>query len=253
LQPGGQPPVAPSALQPKGYVFTPEGRMPYETPRALTREEIPSVVAEFRHAAEFAVAAGFDGAEIHAANGYLVDQFLRSGTNCRTDEYGGPPMNRARLLLEVVAAVASVMGRDRTGVRLSPLHAFNDISDSAPEVTFGAAVAALNELDLAYLHVVEKDDAPLAGTGFAIGELRKKWKGVYVANENYDRARAEAAIAQGVNFVSFGKLFIANPDLPLRFEKNASLNPPDQDTFYGGDARGYTDYPPLADVPAVSL
>lgn len=246
LQPENSLPVAPSALKPAGFVFTSEGRMPYQTPRAVSRDEIPSLVGEFRHAAELAVMAGFDGVEIHAANGYLLDQFLRDGSNHRTDEYGGAPANRARLLLEVARAVASVVGADCTGVRLSPLHAFNDISDSAPAVTFGTAVKALNDLGLAYLHVVEKDDAPIAGARFELSGLRHLWNTAYVANEGYDRTRAEAAIAEGVDFVSFGKLFIANPDLPLRFEKNASLNQPDRNSFYGGDARGYIDYPFLS-------
>jgi N-ethylmaleimide reductase len=246
LQPGRALPVAPSEVRPQGSVRTAEGPLPFETPRALRREEIASVVAEFSRAAEFAVAAGFDGAEIHAANGYLLDQFLRDGANRRTDEYGGSPANRARLLVEVASAVAAVMGADRTGVRLSPLHGFNDMSDSAPEVTFGAAAAALNDLGLAYLHVVEKDDAPVAGPHFDMGALRRLWKSAYMVNESYDRRRAEAAIAGGADFVSFGKLFIANPDLPLRFETDAPLNSPDRQSFYGGDERGYIDYPALA-------
>lgn len=253
FQPGRSLPVAPSAIQPKGQVFTPEGRMPFETPRALSREGIQKVVEEFKQAAEFAIAAGFDGAEVHAANGYLPDQFLRDGANRRKDEYGGSPANRARLLLEVARAVASVMGPECTGVRLSPLHAFNDMFDSAPEATFRTVVTALDNLGLAYLHVVERDDAPHAGPRFEIGNLRRIWKSAYIANENYDRARAETAIAGGIDFVSFGKLFIANPDLPLRFEKNAPLNPPDRDSFYGGDERGYIDYPALVDNSAASF
>lgn len=252
LQPGKSLPVAPSAVLPKGHVFTSEGRMPYEIPRALSREEIQRIVSEFRHAAELAIAAGFDGVEIHAANGYLLDQFLRNGTNRRRDEYGGSAGNRARLLLEVARAVASIVGADCTGIRLSPLHAFNDMSDSAPEVTFGTVVEALNDLALAYLHVVERDDAPVAGPRFEIGSLRQIWKSAYIANENYDRTRAEVAIAGGVDFVSFGKLFIANPDLPLRFEKNAPLNDPDRDSFYGGHEGGYIDYPPLTDGSGIS-
>lgn len=252
LQPGKSLPVAPSAVRPKGSVRTPEGPMPFETPHALSCAEVVSTVAEFRRAAEFAVAAGFDGAEIHAANGYLLDQFLRNGTNHRTDEYGGSAANRARLLVEAATAVASVVGADRTGVRLSPLHGFNDMSDTAPDVTFGTAVSVLNDLGLAYLHVVERDDAPIAGPRFHIGRLRQIWKSAYIANESYDRSRAEAAIAGGADFVSFGKLFIANPDLPLRFATNAPLNTPNRDTFYGGDERGYIDYPALADGPAFS-
>ena len=245
LQPGRSLPVAPSAIRPKGHVFTPEGNVPCETPRALNRAEIHRIVGEFRNAAVLAIAAGFDGVEVHAANGYLLDQFLRNGTNHREDEYGGSAENRARLVLEIARVVASVVGSDCTGVRLSPLHAFNDMSDSAPEVTFATVVAALNDLRLAYLHVVERDDAPAAGPRFEIGMLRQIWKSAYIANENYDRTRADVAIARGVDFVSFGKLFIANPYLPFRLENNAPLNPPDRDSFYGGDERGYIDYPPL--------
>ncbi len=252
LQPAQSLPVAPSALQPKGYVFTPHGRAAYETPGALSGSEIPNVVNEFKQAAQLAIDAGFDGAEIHSANGYLLDQFLRDGANRREDEYGGSPVNRARLLDEVARAVASVLGADRTGVRLSPLHAFNDMSDSAPEATFRTVVSRLNDVGLAYLHVVERDDAPHAGPGFELGGLKEIWKSAYVANEDYTRARAEVAIARGVDFVSFGRLFIANPDLPLRFEKNAPLNRPDSDSFYGGDERGYIDYPSLRDNSASS-
>ncbi len=253
LQPGQSLPVAPSAVQPKGQVFTPKGRMAFETPHALSRDGIQNVIEDFKQAAEFATAAGFDGAEIHAANGYLPDQFLRDGTNRRNDEFGGSPANRARLLLEIARAVTSVMGADCTGVRLSPLHAFNDMFDSAPEATFRTVVTKLNDLGLAYLHVVERDDAPHAGPRFDIGNLRRSWNSAYMANENYDRARAEAAIAGGVDFISFGKLFIANPDLPLRFEKNAPLNSPDRDSFYDGDERGYIDYAALVDNSAVSF
>lgn len=246
LQPQNSPPVAPSAVRPDGTVRTPEGALPFETPRPLHRDELAGVVAEFTRAAEFAIAAGFDGVEIHAANGYLLDQFLRSRTNLRHDDYGGSPQNRARLLVEVASSVASVIGADRTGVRLSPLHGFNDISDAAPAVTFGTAVASLNGLGLAYLHVVERDDAPLAGPRFEIASLRQLWKSAYIANESYGRLRAEAALAAGADFVSFGRLFIANPDLPLRFETHALLNIPDRASFYGGDERGYIDYPTLA-------
>jgi N-ethylmaleimide reductase len=243
LLPGAALPIAPSAFRQEGNVYTPQGRVPYVTPRCATDEEIPALVDEFKVAAELAAAAGFDGAEIHAANGYLVDQFLRDGTNQRQGPYGGSPKNRARFLVEVAHAVASVLGAGSTGVRLSPLHRFNDISDSQPQETFTTAVKALDKLGLAYLHLVEKDDAPLAGPGFELSRLRSLWSSALVVNEDYDRARAEAALGRGADFVSFGKLFIANPDLPRRFRADAELNAPRPDSFYGGDSQGYIDYP----------
>lgn len=243
LQQGGALPVAPSALRPRGTIVTPGGRRPFSAPRPLTREEIPEVVHQFIRAAERSLAAGFDGVELHAANGYLLDQFLRDGTNHRTDEYGGPARKRARVVVEVAQAVASVAGADRTGIRLSPLHSFNDMYDSRPEATFATVVESLNALRLAYLHVVEQNDAPHAGPHFEPSHLRHAWTTAYVANGGYDRESAEAAIRSGVDFVSFGKLFLANPDLPLRFERSATLNEADRHTYYGGTDRGYIDYP----------
>jgi N-ethylmaleimide reductase len=243
LLPGTALPVAPSAIRPKGHVHTPEGRVPYVTPRCATDEEIPGLVDEFKVAAELAAAAGFDGAEIHAANGYLLDQFLRDGANHRQAPYGGPPKNRARFLTEAAHAVASVLGGGSTGVRLSPLHRFNDMSDSEPQETFTTAVKALDKLGLAYLHLVEKDDAPAVGPRFELSRLRSLWSSALVVNEDYDRVRAEVALARGADFVSFGKLFIANPDLPRRFRADAQLNSPRTDSFYGGDSEGYIDYP----------
>jgi N-ethylmaleimide reductase len=246
LLPGTGLPVAPSAIRPKGRVHTPEGRVPYVTPRCVTDEEIPRLVDEFKVAAQLAAAAGFDGAEIHAANGYLLDQFLRNGANHRQAPYGGSPKNRARFLTEVADAVASVLGAGSTGVRLSPLHRFNDMSDSEPRETFTTAVKALDKLGLAYLHLVEKDDAPLVGPRFELSRLRALWSSALVVNEDYDRVRAAAALARGADFISFGKLFIANPDLPRRFLADARLNSPRSDSFYGGDSQGYIDYPFLS-------
>ena len=242
LQPEGARPVAPSAIKPDGEVFTESGPQPFVTPRALDIEEIPGIVHDYRRAAENAMKAGFDGVEVHAANGYLLDQFLRDGTNERTDDYGGPVENRARLLLEVVDAVSSVWGADRVGVRLSPVNGFNDIADSDPDATFQFVAQALNPFGLAYLHVVENDFAGPAD--FDRQALRDAFDGVYIANGGYDKPRANAALAAATSdLVAFGAAYIANPDLVERFALNAPLNEPDPATFYGGDERGYIDYP----------
>ncbi len=248
LQPYGAVPVAPSALRPEGEAFTHEGLKPFVTPRALEVWEIPGIVAQFREGAKNALAAGFDGVEIHAANGYLLDQFLRDGSNRRIDAYGGSVENRVRLLLEVTEAVSDVWGADRVGVRLSPINSFNSLYDSRPDVTFGYAASQLNRFDLAYLHVVESD---FAGSrlrqAYDKNRLRNIFAGTYMANGGYDRERASAALAAGdADLVSFGTFYVANPDLPARFATNAALNIPDKETFYGGDERGYTDYPFLA-------
>lgn len=241
---GGALPVAPSAIQPAGQAFTFEGLKDFVTPRALEIEEIAEIVAQYCHAAACAVAAGFDGVEIHAANGYLIDQFLRDGSNQRTDVYGGPVENRVRLLQEVVDAVAEEIGAEKVGVRLSPMNAFNDMSDSDPQTTFNYAAGAIASIGLAYLHVVEVNMAGEAEAGFNVAEMRGHFDGAYMANGGYDRQRAEKAIESGVaDLVSFGIPFLANPDLPERLRRNAALNQPDQATFYGGDAHGYTDYP----------
>lgn len=248
LQPDGALPVAPSPLKAEGMAMTFEGPKPHVTPRALDTEEIPGIVEQFRTAAGNALAAGFDGAEIHGANGYLLDQFLRDGSNQRTDEYGGPVENRARLLLEVTTAVAEVWGADRVGVRLSPLQPFNGMRDSNPEATFSYVVDRLNEPGLAYLHITEmgKESPGAAGPAFDLSVLRQIYRGIYMTNAGYDRDSANAALKAGrADLVSFGVLFLANPDLPARFAKGAPLNAPDEATFYGGDARGYTDYPTL--------
>ncbi|PZV09145.1 MAG: alkene reductase [Leptolyngbya sp.] len=251
LQPDGATPVAPSAIQPKGDAMTYEGMQRFVTPRALELEEIPGIVEQYRQAAKHALEAGFDGVEVHGANGYLLDQFLRDGTNHRTDAYGGAVENRARLLLEVTGAAVEVWGRDRVGVRLSPSATFNDMTDSDPRATFGHAIQALNQFNLAYLHLLEPSEADLryGGTPIPTKEFRPLYDGLLMVNWDYDQAEGNQAIASGdADLVSYGKLFIANPDLPERFSKNAPLNEPNPDTFYGGGAEGYTDYPTLEEV-----
>ena len=207
------------------------------------------MIAQFRAGAANARQAGFDGVEIHAANGYLIDQFLRDGTNRRTGRYGGSVENRARFLFEVVEAVNGAWGPGRVGVRLSPLGAFNDMYDSDPEALFGYVAERLGDSPLTYLHVVETeeehDENPSLGLDF--GRLRRRYRGLYIANGGYDRERATAALrTRNADLVSFGRLFLANPDLPERLARYAPLNTPDPWTFYGGDARGYTDYPTLS-------
>ena len=247
LQPDGARPVAPSAIRPAGGAFTSDGLRPFVEPRALEPAEIPGIVVQHAEAAERAKAAGFDGVEIHAANGYLLDQFLRDGTNHRSDNYGGSVENRARLLMDVTGAVTDVFPAGRVGVRLSPVNTFNDIADTDPDATFAHVAGALNRFDLAYLHVVETDFAgSTANASFDKNKLRSAFAGAYVANGGYTRDRAEAAIASGeADFVSFGAPYVANPDLVERFRLNAPLNTPDSNTFYGGDEHGYTDYPTL--------
>ena len=247
LQPGGLLPVGPSPIAPDGDTNTYEGPRPFVTPRALDSSEIPGVVDQFRVAAQNSRAAGFDGVEIHAANGYLLDQFLRDGSNRRTDEYGGTLHNRLRLLEQVTEAVTAVWGNERVGVRLSPLNSFNSMKDSDPAATFRAAVTILNRFSLAYLHLVEENRSPAAGPHFEMTELRQVWKGTLIVNGGYDRERANAVLAGSrADFVSFGRLFIANPDLPARLRTNAPLNAADRASFYGGDERGYVDYPSLS-------
>lgn len=245
LQPGNALPVAPSAICPQGEAVTYAGMQAYETPRALLLEEIPGVVADYAAAAQRARDAGFDGVEIHAANGYLLDQFLRDGTNIRTDSYGGNLENRMRLLEEVVTAVTKVWPANRVAVRLSPENQFNDIRDSQPQVTFSSVVEMLSGHQLAFLHVLEGD---MLGGGRLVDYpgLKRLFGGLYLANNDYTRDSANRALRQGdADMVAFGRLFIANPDLPERFARGAVLNEPDPETFYGGGAAGYTDYPML--------
>jgi N-ethylmaleimide reductase len=245
LLPNGAQPVAPSAIKPNGKAFTYQGLVDYVEPRALALSELPSIVADYVHATKCALAAGFDGVEIHAANGYLLDQFLRDGTNKREDEYGGSIENRSRLLLEVTKAVVEVAGSDKVGIRISPVNPFNDMKDSNPQALFNHVVTALNPFKLAYLHVVE---GGIHGGGIAdpfdFPALRKHCQSAYMANLSYDKARGNAAIASGhADVIAYGVPFIANPDLVKRFSINAALNQADSSTFYGGTEHGYTDYP----------
>jgi len=235
-------PVAPSAIRPKGEAVTYTGMQAFETPRALELDEIPNVIHDYVEAAKNAKIAGFDGVEIHSANGYLLDQFLRDSSNHRNDAYGGRVENRMRLLDEVVTAVKDVWPSNCIGVRLSPENQFNDIRDSQPQTTFNAVVEMLNKHSLAYLHVLE-GDMLTAERHVDYVELRKHFSGLYMANNGYTKARAEQALEAGnADMVAFGQLFIANPDLPERFAQDAPLNTPDQATFYGGNEKGYTDY-----------
>lgn len=243
-----QPPVAPSAITARTQVFTRKGFVDASPPRALETEEVARVVEDYRKAAENAKIAGFDGVELHAANGYLVDQFLRDGSNKRHDCYGGNVENRVRFLSEVLAALITVYPATRVGVRFSPFSNFADIDDSNPMATFGAAIARASEFGLGYLHLVEGQtggtrDLP---AGSDIRALRKLFAGAYLANNGYDRAAAIEAVNSGAaDLIAFGRPFIANPDLVTRLTQNAPLNEPIQTTFYGGGAEGYTDYPTL--------
>jgi N-ethylmaleimide reductase len=246
----GQLPVAPSAITPDGFAVTPHGMKPFVTPRALETDEIKGIVEDYRQAAKNALEAGFDGVEIHSANGYLLDQFLRDGTNKRIDRYGGTLENRARFLLEVTEAVATVWGAERTGIRLSPSGTFNDMTDSDPESIFAYLLGQLNCFGLAYLHIVDalEGDIRHGANVINLEVLRKAYNGILIVCGGYDQARAEQVIAQGMaDAVAFGQLYIANPDLVERFQLNAPLNKPDPATFYGGDEKGYTDYPVLMD------
>ncbi|HEY1614172.1 MAG TPA: alkene reductase, partial [Rhizomicrobium sp.] len=260
LQPNGALPVAPSAIAPAGQAWTLDGMKPYVTPRALETAEIPGIVEQYRQGAANAKAAGFDGVEVHAAHGYLLDQFLRDKTNRRGDRYGGSAANRARLVVEVMEAVAGEWGGERVGVHLSPTNlAFNDISDSDPANTFTTAVRALDGLGLGYLHLVEPGPAepapslpsPASGGGIGGGRLDAKyfrplWHSALVANKAYDLARANGVLQSGdADLVSFATLFIANPDLPERLHRGGPFNTGERKTFYGGSAAGYTDYPAL--------
>lgn len=249
LQPDGALPVGPSAIKAAGQAFTEQGFAPFVEPRALATEEIAGIVADYATAARNAQAAGFDGVEIHAANGYLIDQFLRDGTNHRSDAYGGSIENRSRFLIEVTQAVTGVWGGDRVGLRISPVSPANDIADSEPQGLFDHVVAAVGGFGLAYLHVVEgatggaRDHAR-----FDYGALRGSFRGAYMANNGYDLGMARAAVREGrADAVAFGKAFIANPDLVERLRRGTPLATADKTTFYGGNARGYTDYPTLAE------
>ena len=248
LLPNDALPVAPSAIKPAGKAFTYKGLVDYVEPRALEASELPGIIADFVHATKCALVAGFDGVEIHAANGYLLDQFLRDGSNHRTDAYGGSLENRTRFLLEVTEAVVAIAGADKVGIRISPVNPFNDMQDSDPQALFNYVTEALNPFNLAYLHVVE---GGIHGGGeadpFDFVAMRKLCKSAYMANLSYDKARGNAAIASGhADVIAYGVPFIANPDLVERFKSDAPLNPADSKSFYGGTDKGYTDYPTLS-------
>jgi N-ethylmaleimide reductase len=247
LQPGGGKPVAPSAIRAKGKTFVNNQFVDISEPRALELSEIPGIIDDFRRGAANALAAGFDGVEIHGANGYLLDQFAKDGTNRRTDAYGGSIENRARLMLEMSKAVVAEVGAERTGIRISPVTPSNDVSDSNPQPLFDHIVDGLEALKLTYIHVIEgatggpRDVAP-----FDYGSLRKRFKRAYIANNGYDFALAEKMLNDNaVDLIAFGKPFISNPDLVERLKHGAPLNEWDKATFYGGGAKGYTDYPAL--------
>ncbi|MGO4378040.1 alkene reductase [Pseudoduganella sp. RAF53_2] len=250
LQPDGGQPVAPSAVEHGGVAYTESGWVPNTPPRALSMEEIKGLVESFREAAKRGIAAGFDGVELHAANGYLLDQFLQDGSNKRTDSYGGSIENRARFLLEVVNAVTSVWGSDRVAVRMGPSGSWGDMSDSDPVALFSYVAGELNKLNLAYLHLIEpriagniedenRDQAPIAAR-----LIRQHFKGLIIAAGGFDGESAKAILEEGAaDLVAFGRHFIANPDLPERLRNGWPLNAYDRPTFFGGTEAGYTDYP----------
>jgi N-ethylmaleimide reductase len=242
----GAQPVAPSPLAIENdEVHTPEGKKPYVLPRELQDAELPGIVAGFRQAAENAKAAGFDGVEVHGANGYLLDEFLRDGANKRSGPYGGSLENRARLLFEVLAAVCAVWGSDRVGLRISPLNSYNSMLDSDPIGLTTWLAEQLNAFDLAYLHLMRGDFFGLQ-SGDVLTPARSLYKGVLVANMGYSPEEAAQAVAEGkVDAVAFGNAFLANPDLPARIQAGAALNQPDPAKYYSPGAEGYTDYPAL--------
>ena len=261
LQPGGAAPVAPSAITAKAktYLVNADGSgsfVPTSEPRALDIAEIPGIVEDYRRAARAAIEAGFDGVEVHAANGYLIDQFLRSGSNQRTDAYGGSIANRARLLVEVMEAITAEIGAGRVGIRISPVTPANDASDPDPQPLFTYVVEQLARWPLAYVHIIEgatggprdfqQGDAPFDYAALRAAYAKAGGWGAWMVNNGYDRDLAMAAVAEGrADIVAFGKAFIANPDLVQRLRENAPLNEWDSKTFYGGGERGYLDYPVL--------
>jgi N-ethylmaleimide reductase len=243
LLPDNQTPVAPSAIRPAGDAFTMSGPQPFVEPRQLNVDEIEQIVAQYRHAASAAKQAGFDGVEVHGANGYLIDQFLRDGSNQRSDEYGGSVQNRMRFLNQVLDAVCEVWPAGRVGLRLTPENSFNDMSDSDPQAHFSYFIEQLNERQLAYLHLLE-GDMMSKQRSLDYRALRDLYQGVYMANNSYDKASAQAAISNGdADLIAIGVPFLANPDLVYRYQHELPLNEPDMDTFYGGNEHGYTDYP----------
>jgi len=251
FQPGGALPVAPSPIAIASQrALTPDWKQaPYETPRALALDEIAGIVEHFQQGARNALAAGFDGVEAHGANGYLLEQFLHDRSNQRDDRYGGTIENRARLLVEVTQALIDVWGADRVGVRLSPFGTYNDVGDSDPLALYRHVLSELDQLDIAYLHLIEARDGAsmeISATHRAMQQLRPFWRKPLIVAGGFNKASAQSAIAAGyADAVAFGRRFIANPDLPERLRQNAALNPYDRSTFYGGGVAGYTDYPQL--------
>jgi N-ethylmaleimide reductase len=246
LQPGHALPVAPSAIKPAGQTFTGQGMKDFVTPRALEADELPGLVATYAQAAKNAMAAGFDGVEVHAGNGYLLDQFLRSSTNHRTDAYGGSKEKRARLLLEVLDAVCAAIGSDRVGLRLSPVTPFNDIADDAPQETFDYVVGELNPRKLAFLDILQGAGGASRDQWlpFDYRRLRSIYAGNLILNNGYDFVSGQAVVTGGeADAIAYGRLLLANPDLVERFRQGATLNTPDYDKLYVGEERGYTDYP----------
>ncbi|MFN4163924.1 MAG: alkene reductase [Ferrovibrio sp.] len=248
LQPNGQAPVAPSAIRANSKTFVNGAFIEVSEPRALRLDELPGIVDAYRKGAANAIRAGFDGVEIHGANGYLLDQFLRDGTNKRTDEYGGSIENRARLMLEVTAAIVAEIGAERTGIRLSPVTPANDASDSNPQPVFNYVVEQLDRLNLVYIHVIEGATGGDRnfGAGFDYEALRKRFRNTWIVNNGYTLETAQQVLAEKrADLVAFGRPFISNPDLVERLRRNAPLSPLDRATLYGGGAKGYTDYPAL--------
>ncbi|PZD73793.1 N-ethylmaleimide reductase [Acaryochloris thomasi RCC1774] len=256
FQPGGIRPISASEITPLGEVHTPLGKKPYVTPRAIDTEEISGIVEQYAEATRKAKSAGFDGVEIHAANGYLIDQFLRDGSNQRTDAYGGSIANRARFLLEVTEGVVNAWSADRVGIRLSTTSSFNDMRDSDPVATFTHVAEALNAFQLAYLHVLEALPGHMLaekGEPTVYPHMRKGFQGPMIINGGYDAVTGGDAIAtHQADAIAYGVPFIANPDLPERFAQNADLNAPDPDTFYTSGPEGYTDYPTLRQFATAS-
>lgn len=244
LQPNNEPPVAPSAIGAGVKTFTKDGFEETSVPRALGTDEMTRVIEDYAHATRCAKEAGFDGVEVHGANGYLLDQFMKDGANKRTDRYGGSVANRTRLLFEVLDAVIAAWDAEHVGLRLSPFSNANGVSDSDPLATFTPVFERLNEYKLAYLHVVEGQTGGARDGAFE--KLRALYKGTYMGNNGYDKALADKRLADGVDLVAVGRPFIANPDLVLRWHQGAPMNEGDQSTYYGGGAKGYTDYPTLS-------
>ena len=248
---GGALPVAPSPIAAEGEIFTPQGRVPFPVPLELGLAEIAPIVEDFRTAAANAKVAGFDGVELHGAFGYLPDQFLQSGANVRTDAYGGTVAKRARFMLEVVEAIAGVWGAGGMGVKLSPSNRFYGMRDADADETFGYVIDALNGLGIGYVHLMEPNEKDMASGTVQIARpaehFRPRITRPLISNGGYDRAKAEDALRRDLSdAISFGALFIANPDLPARLAQNGPFNPPDPSTFYGAGPGGYTDYPALA-------